>query len=298
VSLNKVAGIEESRGDLDAAHAKYVESLEIRRGLAEELGTPWSLRDVSRSLDNVAGIEESRGDLDAAHAKYVESLEIRRGLAEELGTPGSLRDVSVSLNSVGRILEARSDWPGALERYEESLGIRRRLLEEFGEPLPQWISDFQWSLNRVRDVAIEAGAFDRAHELADERIDRAVEEVGEDRSPRACEYLLSLLNPVFRCELELGRLEDAAESARFVEGFVGLLIAAFEDDTVDRAKEALDSTTLFRCADGMELVARLRGLQGDEPKREEAAETAKSLRESAEQLKAEEDAATDEESSQ
>ncbi|MFZ9882756.1 MAG: hypothetical protein ACO3QC_15305, partial [Phycisphaerales bacterium] len=47
-----------------------------RRRLAEELGTPESLRDVSVSLNQVAGIEQARGDLDAAHAKYVEGLEI------------------------------------------------------------------------------------------------------------------------------------------------------------------------------------------------------------------------------
>jgi len=145
---------------------------------------------------------------------------------------------------------------------------------------------------------MEAGAFDRAYELAVELWNLAQERVGEDESPCAREYMLSVVNPVLQCELELGRLEDARESARLVEGFVGSLAAAFEDDTVDRAEQGLDSTTLFRCAEGMELVARLRGLQGDEPKREEAAETAKSLREYAEQLKAEEDAATDEESSQ
>ena len=81
-----MAGIEEARGDLDAALAKYEESLGIARLLAEELGTPESRRDVSVSLDKVAGIEEARGDLDAALAKYEESLGIVRLLAEELGT--------------------------------------------------------------------------------------------------------------------------------------------------------------------------------------------------------------------
>ncbi|MFZ9916446.1 MAG: hypothetical protein ACO3IB_14095, partial [Phycisphaerales bacterium] len=194
--------------------------------------------------------------------------------------------------------QARGDLDAAHAKYMESLEIRRRLLEQFGEPHPQWISDYLWSLHRCRDVAIEAGAFDRAYDLAVELWNHAQQEYGDDESPHAREYLLSHINPAFRCELELGRLEDAAESAHLVEGVVGLLIAAFEDDTVDRAEQQLDSTTLFRCADGMELVARLRGLQGDEPKQQEAAETAKSLREAAEQLKAEEDAATDEESSQ
>jgi hypothetical protein len=102
---------------------------------------------------------------------------------------------------------------------------------------------------------------------------------------------------VLRCELGLQRLDDASESARRIEDLVGALVAAFEDDTVDRAEQQLDSTTLFQCAEGMELVARLRGLEGNEASQREAAASAESLRESAEQLKAEEDAATDEDSS-
>jgi hypothetical protein len=102
---------------------------------------------------------------------------------------------------------------------------------------------------------------------------------------------------VLRCELGLQRLDDASESARRIEDLVGVLAAAFEDDTVDRAEQQLDSTTLFRCAEGMELVARLRGLQGNELERRGATEVAKWLHESAEQLKAEKDAATDEDSS-
>ena len=227
-----------------------------------------------------------------------EALKRARALAEELGTPGSRRDVSTSLHRVAGIEQARGDLDAALAKYEESLEIRRRLMEEFGEALPQWKSEFRWSLNRCRDVAIEAGAFDRAYELAVELWNLAQEEVDEDESPRAREHLLSTALPMLLCEIELDRLGDAAESASLIEDLVGALTAAFEDDTLDRAEEGLDSTTLFRCADGMGLVARLRGLQGNEPKQQEATEAAKLLRESAEQLKAEEDAATDEESSQ
>jgi hypothetical protein len=63
-----------------SALAKFTESLEIRRRLAENLATPESLRDLSISLDNVAGIEHARGDVFAALAKRSESLDIRRRL--------------------------------------------------------------------------------------------------------------------------------------------------------------------------------------------------------------------------
>jgi tetratricopeptide (TPR) repeat protein len=122
-----VAGIEQARGDLDAAMAKYEESLAIRRELAEELGTPQSRSDVAASLYEVAGNEQARGDLDAALAKYDKVLAITRELAEELGTPQSRRDVSVSLDKVAGIEQARGDLDAAMAKYEESLAIAREL---------------------------------------------------------------------------------------------------------------------------------------------------------------------------
>jgi tetratricopeptide (TPR) repeat protein len=122
-----VAGIEQARGDLDAALAKHEESLAIRRELAEELGTPESRSDVAASLYEVAGIEQARGDLDAALAKYDKVLAITRELAEELGTPQSRRDVSVSLDKVAGIEQARGDLDAAMAKYEESLAIAREL---------------------------------------------------------------------------------------------------------------------------------------------------------------------------
>ena len=76
-----------------------------------------------------------------------------------------------------------------------------------------------------------------------------------------------------------------------VEELVGAVTAAFRNEMADRAERDLDSTALSDCADGMDLVARLRGLEGNEAARREAAKSAESLRASAEQLKAEEDSA-------
>ena len=53
VSLNKVADIEQARGDLDSALAKYEESLAIARALADELETPESLRDLAWTLQRL-----------------------------------------------------------------------------------------------------------------------------------------------------------------------------------------------------------------------------------------------------
>jgi len=155
VSLNNIAGIERANGDLAAALSKYEESLEIRRRLAQELGTPQSHRDVSLSLDNIAGIEEANGDLDAALSKYEESLEIRRRLAQELGTPQSHSDVSLSLVNIAGIERANGDRAAALAKYEESLEIHRRLAQELGTPGSQ--RDVSISLARIATIELSVG---------------------------------------------------------------------------------------------------------------------------------------------
>ncbi|MSR75882.1 MAG: ATP-binding protein [Planctomycetes bacterium] len=159
-SLNKVADIEEERGDLDSALAKYEESLGIRRALVQELNTPEIRRDVIVSLHRIAGIEQERGDLDSALAKYEESLGIARALAQELNTPESRRDVSVSLGQVAGIEEARGDLDSALAKYEESLGIDRALAQEINTPESR--RDVIVSLHRIADIEKERGDLDSA----------------------------------------------------------------------------------------------------------------------------------------
>ncbi|MGH3830850.1 MAG: hypothetical protein ACRDRS_10455, partial [Pseudonocardiaceae bacterium] len=71
VSLDKVAGIQQERGQLDDALTAYTESLHLRRRILTTYGdTPQSLRDLSVSLDNVAGIQQERGQLDDALTAY------------------------------------------------------------------------------------------------------------------------------------------------------------------------------------------------------------------------------------
>jgi hypothetical protein len=63
ISLNKVAGIQQERGQLDDALTAYTESLTLSRRIRTDYGdTPQSLRDLSISLDNVAGIQQQLDD--------------------------------------------------------------------------------------------------------------------------------------------------------------------------------------------------------------------------------------------
>ena len=62
-----------------------------------------------------------------------------------------------------------------------------------------------------------------------------------------------------------------------LERFVDALTSAFEDPVIDKNEQRLDSTTLFRCSQAMELIARLRGMQGNSAAEAEAREKASDL---------------------
>jgi hypothetical protein len=113
-SLDTVAGIDRARGDLDAALAKYTESLEIRRGLATRLGTRddlnglvWGVARISSVLvdlnrfgeaETLLSADESRAsELEYVAARDVYILdtcaafrEVQAVLAEKSGDTGAL----------------------------------------------------------------------------------------------------------------------------------------------------------------------------------------------------------------
>ena len=160
-------GIGECFGAYDAAAAAATESLGIRRGLVDVLGTPESRRDLSVSLNNVGRVAEARGDWVAAAEAYEESLETSRDLADALGTLESRRDLSVSLDNVGRVAEARGDWGAAGRAYEESLDLARDLADSLGTPGS--LRDLVVSLGNLADVVEQLGDTERAESLRAER---------------------------------------------------------------------------------------------------------------------------------
>ena len=141
--------IGERFGAYDAAAAAAKESLGVRRGLADALGTPESRHDLSVSLSNVGRVAEARRDWCAAEEAYEESLGVRRGLADALGTPESRHDLSVSLRNVGRVAEARRDLDSAVRAYGEALEIVQELSKILNDPevrrsLAKLWSDIGW----------------------------------------------------------------------------------------------------------------------------------------------------------
>ena len=98
-------GVGERFGVYDAAAAAAEESLGIRRGLVDVLGTPGSRRDLSVSLNNVGRVAEAGDDWNLAEQIYDEAFGTFRDLANSLGTPESLHDLAISLSNLARVVE-------------------------------------------------------------------------------------------------------------------------------------------------------------------------------------------------
>lgn len=80
--------------------------------------------------------------------------------------------------------------------------------------------------------------------------------------------------------------DDAA--LRTLRGLITSLMTAIDDPTVDRVQQQLDSTTLFRCAEGALLLARLHQLRGEHKIGEEWSDSAAKFCEAAERMQGEE----------
>ena len=104
-----LGGIEQDRGDLDAALAWYEESLSLR----ERLGYRGTL---PGAYDAIAGIHVEMGNLDLALPYIAET----RRWAEETGFQ---RYVFLSALRTGDVLKGRGELQEAVEKYREALAI-------------------------------------------------------------------------------------------------------------------------------------------------------------------------------
>jgi tetratricopeptide (TPR) repeat protein len=86
IHLNKVADIEQARGDLCSASARCQESLGIARTLVTEVGIPKSRLLVIFLVTKIATIEEARGYFDSALPHYEEALDFFSAAMTEAGT--------------------------------------------------------------------------------------------------------------------------------------------------------------------------------------------------------------------
>ena len=177
----------------------------------------------------------------------------------------------------------------ALEKYTESLEIRAEVLDEPPESTPQQANDYLWSLAKCRDVAIETGNFGVGLEHGN---DRFYYEMGGDLSlipsviPSEAESLLRHLVPVMKCEFELALVEPAKNSIDVAEDLLAKLAGAFQDNSVNKIEQRLDSATLFLCAHACEQLAKLHELCANAKEAAHSKSRAVDLHNQAEKLKA------------
>jgi hypothetical protein len=208
-SLNVLAELARSRGDRDAAEARFKAALAALGDEnaprppagalpAAQAGRPWDAwsAERARALNNLAGLYKDEGRYDLASDLLEHALRLWEA---QKPTPGEdIAKVTQNLAEMRR-LQGRPDEAAPL--YARAL---ERARKAYGEDNP----DLGWFLNQSSVDAREEGRFEAARELSDEAIallrgrmgpdstllaqalhDRAALEVARDR-PRQAEPLL------------------------------------------------------------------------------------------------------------
>jgi predicted ATPase/class 3 adenylate cyclase/DNA-binding CsgD family transcriptional regulator len=144
----KAAGtLAAEQGDYVAAHARYEESLAIRRELGDKL-------EIANLLSNQGIVARYQGNYAAARALYEESLAIRRELGDRWG-------IATSLNALGLLAHYQGDNAAARRFLGESLTIRRELGDAWA------IAN---SLSSLGDVVLDQGDYATARALLRESL--------------------------------------------------------------------------------------------------------------------------------
>ena len=175
--------IGERFGAYDAAAAAAKESLGVRRGLADALGTPESRHDLSVSLRNVGRVAEARRDLDSAVRAYGEALEIVQELSKILNDPEVRRSLAKLWSDIGWIAYERDDFYGAEWDLSESLRVRLELDEEL--KTLETCRDVAGAWDSVGWVAIDSGNYELAEEAYRKSLNVKRHLANAEKSPEA-----------------------------------------------------------------------------------------------------------------
>lgn len=144
-SLNNLAVLQNSKGDLKKAEFFLLESNRIREKLQ---GRKHPL--VGLNLNNLAALYRSMNDFEKAKSLAIESIEISKNVFGKENM-----DYARGLNNLAAVLSAMSDYSQAKSLYQESLAIRERIL---GNEHP----DIAQSLNNLAAIHVALGDYDQA----------------------------------------------------------------------------------------------------------------------------------------
>ena len=189
------------------------QALELcRREVAQDGGTPQSLRSLSRALVTMGRVARDMQRLDAAREAFQESLDIARRLASAPDAPiQRLHDLSVSLNGMGRVLRALKQLGEAEAVFRESLEIDRRVAGM--DASPSNLQNLSIGLNDFGDIAYDMQQLEVARTAYQESLElRRRLLVLTDKSWASMAGLSTSLVKVGNIAAELGQLEAAREA--------------------------------------------------------------------------------------
>lgn len=128
-TLNYMARILVTRGDLNVAMKLYQQSLEIQEDFSD-------LQGKGSTLHQMAEIFVTRGDLDGAMKLYQQSLEIKESLGD-----ADAQGKASTLNNMAHIYFIRGNLDGAMKVCQQSLEISEGLGDLQGKSIPlRWIA--------------------------------------------------------------------------------------------------------------------------------------------------------------
>ena len=184
--------IGERFGAYGAAAAAAEESLGIRRGFADSLGTPESRRDLSVSLENVGRVAEARRDWDSAARAYEEALEIVQELAKTLKNPEVRNSLAKLWSDVGWVAYEQHDFYGAEWGLGGSLSVRLDLDEELKTLETRRNVAGAW--DNIGWVAINSGNYELAEEAYRKSLSIRRHLVNAEKSPEALSGLAAAID--------------------------------------------------------------------------------------------------------
>ena len=162
IYLIQIAGIYETKNQLNDALKYYQEALEIKKQL--KVAYPENsdyLHAYSISLDRLAGIYEAMNQLDDSLQYYQEETETFRQLKDAYPeNPSYLRDYSVSLERLAGIYEAMNQLDDALQYYQEDFEISKQLKDVYPE-------NSEYLRNYFLSFEMLAGIYEAMNQLDD-----------------------------------------------------------------------------------------------------------------------------------
>ncbi len=186
-SLNNLAALYKSQGNLAEAEPLYQEALAMRQCLF-----PGDHPDMAQSLNNLAGLYELQGRWDAAEQLIEEALAMTKRLFST-----DHPDVADSLNNLAGLYESQGRLKAAEPLYEEALAMRKRLF-------PGIHPDVAGSLNNLAGLYKSQGRISAATSLLEEVL-AMTKHLFPHNHPHVA---LSLNNLAFLYK-SLGRLDSA-----------------------------------------------------------------------------------------